>query len=245
MNETESKRLGFLCRGQFVSADYFSDYYGLSWPLPDDVLPDFEQWRNSHQHCVATDSRQGSRLELERFMQHNDLIPKKWMAARLGMQVASLNALLDQLNELGMKRQRYVIYEDLIADSLREDLAARFPNLRLRTFGDHNSFCERHHQEIIDTLRIEVQPLFCATSTELNDEPKQYASSFDCITMKPLCVKHQLWLDFGKPLNLPPDRCSKLFYVKNREALRDYYAGSHEPDDLDQYQEFLAGQSSG
>ena len=50
------------------------------------------------------------------------------------------------------------------------------------------------------------------------DYPRQFASDFDCVTLAPVSGKHQIWLDFHKPLDLPPDRCSKLFYVENREA---------------------------
>ena len=49
-----------------------------------------------------------------------------------------------------------------------------------------------------------------------------------------------MWLDFRKPLNLAPDRCSKLLYVENHDVLRPYCAGTQEPDDLQQYAQILA-----
>jgi hypothetical protein len=167
------------------------------------------------------------------------------MGAHLGMQVASLNELLGRLNGIGMRPQRYVVYEDLIADSLQEDLVPNLPGLKFRTFSDHNSFCLRLHAELDKVLGIKVQQLFCATSDRLQDCPHQFASNFDCITLAPLSSKHQVWLDFRKPLNLGPDRCSKLFYVENRDALRPYCAGTQEPDDLDEYIHFLTGQQHG
>ena len=49
-----------------------------------------------------------------------------------------------------------------------------------------------------------------------------------------------MWLNFRKPLNLTPDRCSKLLYLENRDALRSFCAALEEPDDLEQYTRFLA-----
>jgi hypothetical protein len=160
------------------------------------------------------------------------------------MKTASLDELLSRLDDIGMRSQRYVIYADLVAESLSEDLVPNLPGLRFRTFSDHNSFCQRLHADIEKTLGIKVQPLFCATADRLQDW-RQYASHFDCITLLPVSGRHQLWLDFRKPLNLGPDRCSRLFYAENREALRPYCAGTQEPDDLETYIQFLAGQQNG
>jgi hypothetical protein len=61
----------------------------------------------------------------------------------------------------------------------------------------------------------------------------------DCLTVEPVSATHQMWLDFRKPLNLPPDRCSKLLYVENRDLLRPYCAGTQEPEDLGEYERFV------
>ncbi len=97
---------------------------------------------------------------------------------------------------------------------------------------------------LLGTAIAKVQPLYCATANRLEDYPRQFASNFDCITLNPVSGKHQVWLDFRKPLNLGPDRCSNLFYVENRDALRPYCAGTQEPDDLEGYVQFLAEQQN-
>jgi hypothetical protein len=175
-------------------------------------------------------------------MQQKDVVPKKWMGARLGMMVNSLDQLLSRLKDLAMRPQRYVVYADMIANSLSEDLVPNLPGLRFRTPLDHNSFCRRLHTELDKVLGIQVEPFYCATSECLQECPLQLASNFDCITLAPVSGRHQVWLDFRKPLNLGPDRCSKLFYVENREALRAYCAGTQEPDDLEEYAQLLAEQ---
>jgi hypothetical protein len=241
MTEQEHHRFEMLRQGPCVPPEYVSGYYGLPWPLPDDVRPDYEAWLGLLKRRSNCGANGLSRYELESFMQRQGVVPKKWLGARLGMHVASLDELLGRLKNLGMRPQRYVVYEDLIAESLAEDIVPHLPGLKFRTFSDHNSFCERLHADLNQVLGIKVQPLFCATSVRIQDYPRQFASNFDCITLAPLSGKHQMWLDFRKPLNLAPDRCSKLLYIENREALRPFAAGTQEPDDLEQYAQFLAG----
>jgi hypothetical protein len=240
MTEQEQYRFDMLRQGPCVPPEYVAGYYGLPWPLPDDARQDYDAWlsrlRRRH-NCI-----EGwiSRYELESFMQQKGVVPKKWMGARLGMRIASLDELLARLRDIGIRPERYVVYTDLISKSLSEDIVLNLPGLKFRTFSDHNNFCSRLHAELAKVLGIQVAPLFCETSDRIQDYPRQFASNFDCITLAPLSVKHQVWLDFRKPLNLGPDRCSKLLYIENRDVLRPVCAGTQEPDDLEQYASFLA-----
>jgi hypothetical protein len=245
MNEQEWQRFDFLRQGPCVPVEYIRDYYGLTWPLSDDLLQDFEAWRKGLRRPVNYGEDAVSRYELESFMQQKDVVPKKWMGARLGMTVDSLEDVLSHLSGLQMRRQRYDIYSDLIAKSLSEDLVPNLPGLKFCVFSDHNAFCSRLHADLQNELGIKVQPLFCATSNIMQDYPRQFAREFDCITLAPLSGKHQVWLDFRKPNTLGSDRCSKLFYVENHDILRPYCAGTQEPDDLEEYSQFLAGQQNG
>ena len=239
MSPEELERLDFLRQGPFAPLQYIGDYYGLPWPLPDEARADFETWLGQLRRRTTYPDGSVSRVELERFLDRQNVVPKRWMAARLGMQPASLDDLLSQLSRIGMRAQRYIVYPELIDEALSEDLTPNLPGLRFRTFGDHNSFCERLHAELHQVLGISITPLFCATSDRIQDYPRQFAMHFDCLTLEPVSGKHQMWLDFRKPLNLSPDRCSKLLYVENRETLRPYCSGTQEPDDLDQYKHYL------
>lgn len=246
MTEQEQIRFDFLRQGPCVPPRYIRDFYGLPWPFPSDLRTAFEAWQGTQRRRTSCGAGRVSRVELESFMHNKAVIPRKWMAARLGMQVASLDELLEHLDEIGMRLQRYVVYPDLIAESFSEDLVLNLPGLKFRTFSDHNTFCQRLHADLNkQPVGLVVRPLFCATSDRMGDYPRLFASTFDCLTLLPLSGKHQVWLDFHKPIKLGPDRCSKLFYVENREGLREYCAGTYEPDDLDVYSHFLAGQADG
>jgi hypothetical protein len=245
MNGPERQRFDFLREGPCVPVEYVRDYYGLTWPLSVDLRQDFEAWRGRLRRPAHCGDEAVSRYELESFMQQKDVETKKSMGARLGMTVDSLEQVLSHLSGLQMRRQRYDVYPDLVARSLSEDLVRNLPGLKFRVSSDHNAFCARLHSELQNELKIEVEPLFCATSDILQDDSRQYAREFDCITLAPLSGRHQIWLDFRKPLNLGFDRCSKLFYAENREALRPYCAGTQEPDDVDEYIQLPAGQQNG
>jgi hypothetical protein len=176
-----------------------------------------------------------SRVALEKFMRAKSIIPRKWMAARLGMDVASFEIVAGKLDDLGLRTPRYVPYDQFAAENLSEDIAQSLPSLRFQLVGDSNDFCLRLHKGLHDLLGISVTELFCKTSDELQEDSRQFANTFDCLTLEPLSTKHAVWLDFGKPLTLGPDRISKLFYAENREEILPVLAGSSEPRDLANY----------
>lgn len=241
MTEHEQQHFDMLQRGPCVTPEYAKGYYGLAWPLPGDASLDFDRWVNQRRRDKCGDGV-ASRYELEGFLQQQAVVPKKWMGARLGMTVASLDELLARLADIGMRPNRYIVYPDLVAESLSEDIVPNLPGLKFRTFSDHNTFCARLHADLDKVLGIKVQPLFCATSDRIGDDYRKFASHFDCITLDPLSGRHQMWLDFRKPLNLGPDRCSKLLYTENQEVMRPFCAGACEPADLERYELFLSGQ---
>ena len=208
MTEQEQQRFEMLRQGPCVPPDYVSGYYGLPWPVEGEFGQDYQRWVSKLRRRQTCEGGWTSRYELESFMQQKRVVPKKWMGAQLGMSIASLEQLLARLGDIGMRLNRYEVYKELIAESLADDIVTELPGLKFYIPRDHNSFCARLHADLDKELGIKVQPLFCATSDRMQDYTKQYASNFDCITLDPLSVKHQLWLDFRKPLNLAPDRCS-------------------------------------
>ena len=207
--------------------EYVHDYYGLSSPLPEDLDlgRDFEVWRSQLRRPVRCQPGHALRYELETFMQRKGVMPKKWMSARLGMTEASMDNLLSHLADIQMRPSRYVVYPDLIAKSFYDDLVPDLLGHKFITFLDEYHYCNWLHSELKKRLKIEIDPLFCQTSEQLGENPKQFARDFDCITLKPVSAKHQVWLDFRKPLNLRPDPCSKLFYAENRQELQPYSFG--------------------
>jgi hypothetical protein len=229
-----------LLKDQCVPKEFLSRLFGVSWPPQGDFTTDFATWEKVRVKKQACAGACVSRWIAETFLQDHRLLPLPWAAARLGMMHHSLQELLPRLNEIGLRRA-YAVYSGLIDESLAEDLIGSLRGLRFRTFGTHDSFCEILHTALNDALGVKIDPCYCATSIAMDEYPRLFANHIDCIKLEPLSVKHSLWLDLGKPLNLPPDRFSKLFYVRHRDELLPLIAGRGEPARLEMYARFLQG----
>ena len=209
MTPKQDMRLAMLSSGPCVPFDYVRGYYGVEWPLSDQSVAAFDSYVETLKRRARCPTGQVSRVELEGFMSLNNLLPKKWTGARLGMTVEPLNDLLSKLGAFGMQRERYELGSEFVTESFLEDLRRHIPGMRFRTFRDPTAYCTRLHAELAE-FKIRVagnQRVLCATSVKLQESPPRFAMHFDCLTLEPLSTKHSIWLNFRKPLNLPPDRC--------------------------------------
>lgn len=222
MNPKEKKRFAMLSAGHGADLDYIRTYYGLSWPLSGANAGAFEAFLRTSPKARKPQRKLISRIDIEGFMVLNDLSPMKWAAAQMGMSARSLAEVFKKIDGIGMLPSRYDVGDGFIADTMQNDLVRHLPGIRFRVFNDHTDFCRRLHAELQKTLSVTVEPLLCATSSALGEAPVRFASHFDCITLEPLSLYHSLWLNFRKPLNLPPDRCSKQYYAKNKGALSPF-----------------------
>jgi hypothetical protein len=242
MDEKQEWRLANLSRPD-VEPEFLEELHGLVWPFDGDLHADFMQVLDGMQSKPALTCNLAPRFHIERFFDIQGLDSIRFAAARLGMDTDSLRGLLPLLPKLGL-RTNYQPYAGLglIGRSLSEDLTKKLPGLRFKTFGTHDSFCELLHQALKKALTLDVTPLYCATQDELAADKngfRMFASTWDNLTMQPLSGRHQVWLSLGKPLSLTPDRCSKLFYARNRDRLRGHLVGRGEPQDIDEYMRFL------
>ena len=237
MNATEQERLNLLLRTDgMVTTDYLAEFYGLNWPWSGEIRQDFDAWLARSPRRISWDEERPSRFLLEAFFQDQRVQPKKWVACQLGMKVESFDRIMQKITNLGLRPRRYEIYPGLISTSFGKDLDAHLPRMKFRTFGDDNSYCELLHDDLKKELEVEIEPELCATSTQLDENPRWFARTFDNLTLEPLSIRHQMFLDFGKPLYLKSDVCSKLFYVQNRRDLLQFHAGSTEPRDIHEYE---------
>lgn len=219
-----------------VEIGYLANLGGISWPVDASFDRDFATFQG--RRATPCEVGRVHRYAFETFLKSQGLASRNEQAAKLGMTPPSLDRLLEHLPEIGLPK-KYQVYRGIIDGAVGEDLVRTLEGLRFRTFGTHDSFCELLHGKLRAVLGIEIDPLYCATADKLGDA-RMFASTWDNITLLPLSVKHGVWLDFGKPFSLSPDRCSKLFYAENRDVLRTYIAGRDEPRDLEQYSDFAA-----
>lgn len=223
-----------------VEVDFLRQTHGINWPPNDQFDRDFAAWLDATGVKPCADNK-ARRYAFEMFLQSQRLSTQNYAAARLGMQPESLDKLLLALPQIGLAK-KYAVYDGIIDESLTDDLVRSLPGVRFRTFGTHDSFCELLHGAISsalksDPLKFEIVPLFCATADQLGEQ-RVYASTWDNITLQPLSLKHCVWLDFKKPLALPPDRCSKLVFARYYDDLMPHLAGREEPRDMRYYVDF-------
>lgn len=252
MPEVLQQRFEML-QDRFIEPQYIADYFGIdNVSSNQELAADIDRYRATLLNPSVVPNGKVDRYALEGFLQARRLLPIKWAAARLGMNEEMLRTIVDRRLDLPTPlRREYIEYGCLIDEGLSDDLVRAIPDLRFRTFYDHESFCERLHEGIRQALAIPAEDiqaakLWCATDQELSsmglsDYPRRYGYYFDCLTCDPISIAHAMWLDFEKPLNLAPDRCSKLIFVRYRGDLEDWVAGTRAPDDLDRYEECLAG----
>lgn len=214
-----------------VDLDYFRRLNGTEWPTDRSFGLGIGNFLNGRSGSCP--GGKVDRYGFEQFLRSQKLAPRNDLAARLGMTPESLDQLIPRLPELGLSK-KYEVYEGIYQAGLGDDLTNILPGFRFRTFGSHDFFCEFLHAKIGEALGLKIQPMYCRTSERIGDQ-RMFASTWDNILLEPLSVKHSVWLDFGKPLSLAPDRCSKLFYAEHHEEMKPYLAGQEEPRDLDHY----------
>lgn len=228
MSPDERERLAALQQPQ-CSMDFVRALYGLDLREDEPLWRDFRFWLGRRgKSDGATDDRV-NRHHLELFLQSKELLPKRWAALRVGMTEESLDVVFARLQSEGLSL-RYHASPNVVGRRLERDLTDLFNEFRFRTFADHNDFCHRLHAAFAANFAIEIEPVFCATALELGRKPPDYAHDVDAITLLPVSLRYQLWLDFRKPLSLRPDCCSKLFYFDNADALRPFLAGGRDAD---------------
>lgn len=90
--------------------------------------------------------------------------------------------------------------------------------------------CIALHVAIASDLDIYFTPVSCITSEVLDPEGPDLAVAFDAITMDPVGLRYQVWLDTKKPVNLAPDVWSLKFYAQNEADLRPRVLRGSEPE---------------
>jgi hypothetical protein len=184
----------------------------------------------------SSSEMQVHRHGLETFLLENGLVSWKWAAIYLGLEAQVLRDVVARLETDGYPVQvRSGVSDQLVRRREAASLFRVFPSIRNKVFASHNGMCIALHATITSDLNIKFTSLHCVTSEILEPMSPDLAVAFDAITMDPVGLRYQVWLDTGKPVNLAPDVCSLKFYAKNKAELGpDIMKGSEpENDKLD------------
>jgi hypothetical protein len=172
---------------------------------------------------------------LETFLLQNGWVSWKWAAAHLGLDEGTLKVVVDRLAGEGIFSQLASgVSEQIIRQREAASLYRLFRSTRHKAFSSHSSMCRALHDAIGTELKVDVQPLLCVTSVVLDPEKPDLADAFDAITLDPVGLRYQVWLDTRKPVNLSPDVCSLKFYAKYETELRAHVMVGSEPAAIDE-----------
>ncbi len=225
----EPDRIKQLSR-EFVPFHIFRELYGVDFPAQK-LLGSVRAWVRKLRGNKELESMDGriNRYVFENYLQERNLLPIKLAAFQLGMETDSFKEVIGALVYQGQAEAGFSVVSDQLID---EVVVRRFTDFFKGTvntlFSDHTSLCNALHSSIKDELGIDVKQLYCETAQEL-EEP-DFAYAVDAITSKPIGIRFQVWLDFGKPKNLRPDACSMYFYSRNKDLLSKYLLFGREPD---------------
>ena len=233
MNQEQKKRLKAL-EGRWCDQKLLDELYGIH--LPDEALIGrFRSWaaRFRQNKTVAKRNHAYDRHALEGYFQFNKLLPLKWAAARLGMEQESFENLLNVLGEQSLIMRD--VTDQTVHEIVVRDIHKFFPALSYKVFSDHNDFCRNLHKAVREeSLGLEIKPVRCVASGAFGEDPPDYAYDFDCISSEPVGLRRQVWLDFGKPVNLKPDVCSEKLFLDEYEILSPFLLAGQEVEAVQQ-----------
>ena len=152
-----------------------------------------------------------------------------------GLETQVLKEVVERLEGAGdLVQIRSGVSDQLVRQREAASLCRAFPSLRNTVFASRNGMCIALHAAIAADLNINFTPVSCVTSEVLEPMSPDIAVAFDAITMDPVGLRYQVWLDTKKPVNLAADVCSLKFYAKNEAYLRRYVMKGGEPENIDE-----------
>lgn len=201
MVEAVIRRIGAL-GNPFVAPDVVTALYGWDWPHSD-VVAGLTGWQAHYWPGVpAFSGDRVNRFALEAYLDFRGVVPLKVAGARLGMDEHSMRTTLDRMALWGIE----IKPEYLVPEGLLDRFSALFDGTQHTIFRNHTSYCQALHRSIRNELGFEVVPLPDPDARAAGKD--DLANGFDILTDRPLCIRYELLLEFGKPIHLRPDVCS-------------------------------------
>jgi len=211
-----------LFRRRNWSYDEIADWYGVElWSPSDPFLAQFIAWERRSKRVIP-DPGGINRTQFELFLQSRQLTTERSAAVQLAMTEESFRLTLEAARQQGFLSATEADGEfpRIYRTDLISGLYKRFPALQHITFSSHSSFVKRLHKQIKDDLGVEVTPLLCVTSKALGEDPVAYAHDQDIITKEPMSIGYQVWLETDKPIQIRPDSCSWVTYIRFELVLK-------------------------
>jgi hypothetical protein len=144
------------------------------------------------------------------------------------MDLASFDNVIEKLaNDGPFLPTGQELSSSLVSRSFTSQFHALLPSVASKIFQNHSTRCKAIHAGIRQDLGLDVKPLWCEASRRLDAaDRRDYARGFDALTLEPLGLRHQVWLDLGKPMTLRPDACSILTLASFKSIVESIIFGA-------------------
>lgn len=219
-DETILRRIEQLARGEFQYYAFFEETYGIKSEELTNIIPTLSKWAKRSTNRDVIDGDKVSRFILEQYFTFFNLLPPAQAAMRLGMTKESFDNVFDfAIDQFGIPENTIGRRNIAIRKEFLDRLHSFFPGLRKRTFSDQTKYCHAIHQAFQRDGGISITPLFDPAARLIIKEDPDLAHEIDVVTCGPIGLRFVVWLDFGKPFSLDPDKTSALTFIKYREQL--------------------------
>lgn len=172
-----------------------------------------------------------NRWHFEVFLQRQELVPVRFVAAELAISIEQLQAVIEHLladtlppgiNRIPQpRRSPNVLWKNFL-----RDVHKAFNSMRRTIFANHPAYIRLLHQTIRDELGVAVDTI-TTPCVENNSDTGQLIDTVrpqyfvDCITDEPVALGGHVYLDFRKPAELALDICSWKTFVQHKGLLAD------------------------
>ena len=224
-NQQVSARLALLNTKNWPLEE-LSKWFGISFGGDNyKILQQFQTWSEQNMMAAYTEPQTIDRCKFEIFLQTRQWMSKKSAALALAVTEPNLVEILHSATSRNLiaAAESQGVFAGVYTSEFIAGFYKRFNSIRTTTFPNLDVFYVRLHHVIKETLGVTVQPVLCLTSEILGDS--HYATSVDIITGEPMSQGFAVFLDTNKPLQLRPDACSALTYIKHEVTLRGCLLG--------------------
>ena len=213
------RRILELRRGEFHGPAFFEETYGVTPEALTRITPHMIQWAERAFKKPLISNNETSRFIFERFLAFFNLLPPALAAARIGMDAASFARVVRHAkDQLGVPEQAIGVDGVAFREDFVDRLHQSFTALRAHAFSNHTSYCRAIHEAFREE-GVEITPRYDPVALMLGEPDPDLSHDLDIVTCSPIGLRFTVWLGFGKPFALEPDKTSALTYLRYREAL--------------------------
>jgi hypothetical protein len=242
-------RLSYLLNAT-ISFDYAKVLYGIDFNSEKnsellESLKAIEKRGNSKLNIIDFSKQLVQRESFELALQELNVYSIKDGAAKLGLTAEKLLQITEAMIISGGFSEKRIFLDKnfLIYESFIKSFHKYFEKSSNVLFSNFDSFCNILHEAINESgkygLVKDEDKIWCKTSEMLNNidpsESVYFGYEYDPISLEPVSLCYQVWLETKKNISLQPDICSLYTYARFPKLFSAYANNQHEIEKSERY----------